>query len=485
VLLCAVVGAAVTTPIGLTALVALSAGAALLAVRWQTRAPMAVVAVLVVWAGYTLFTHDFADLHVSVGSLPVYIGELLLLVAVPWALVRVDVRALNKNVYFVALAAWMVFCAARLLMGGLDYGIDALRDSAIWYYGLFSVVGYVVWGSLRQHAWTRYFTVLFVVLVVVTSAILLAGTLNLPWRIPREDILAASLIAAANFFLLALRTARFYVLRLLVSSAALALLVPLEVRSATVGVVILLGVFALQRRWNTMLSLVAIPIVVLGVVALADIQLPGRVGGGSSAAELVSRQLSVVPLLFQGKVTGSDPNLPHDATYGTAVWRYNWWVALVNDTLSKPETTFFGVGFGADITGPLEVDQSGLDRPLRSPHNIAINMFARTGLIGLALWLVVQGSWLYVTLRAIGAGIRAGRASDVDYLLWICTYAVTILVVALLGVVLESPFGAIPYFLLIGMAMRKAHEFETVAVPGVARVPIARPFGAMRGQPVA
>jgi len=205
-------------------------------------------------------------------------------------------------------------------------------------------------------AWTRYFTAVFVVLVLVTTLTLLAGSLNLPFKIPREDILAANLIAAANFFLLALRSARFYLLRMLGSSAALALVMPLEVRAATVGVVILLAVFALQRRWSTLVSLISIPVAILGLLAVANVQLPGRVG--TSAADLVQRQFSVVPLLLEGKVAGTDPELPHDATYGTAVWRYNWWVALIHDTLASTDTTLVGVGFGADITGPLEVDQS-------------------------------------------------------------------------------------------------------------------------------
>src|SRR5205807_1574208 len=122
-----------------------------------------------------------------------------------------------------------------------------------------------------------------------------------------------------------------------------------------------------------------------------------------------------------------------------------------------------------DITWPLRVDQSAFERPLRSPHNIAVNVFTRTGILGLSLWILVLGTWLWQVLRGMGAARRVSKARGADYLLWMCTYAVTLFVVALFGVVLEGPFAAIPFFLLMGMALKKAQEFEPAVAPVLRR----------------
>src|SRR5437870_1751378 len=157
-LLCAAVGLVAASPIGPASVAALVGLIAAIAVWRYARAPIAAVATLGVWGGYILFSRDFASLGVSAGGLPLYIGELLLLVAVPWAITRPELRGVLKHPFFLALSAWMVFCAVRLLAGGLEYGIDALRDSAIWYYGAFAFIGYVLWRAFPSATWTRFFS---------------------------------------------------------------------------------------------------------------------------------------------------------------------------------------------------------------------------------------------------------------------------------------------------------------------------------------
>ena len=459
---CGAAGVVAATSFGLQMVAALVTVAVAWCVWRFTHASVFAVATLFVWSGYVLFSRDFADLHFSIGPLPIYVGEMLLLGALPWALTRIQPSHVARNAFFVALFAWMGYCALRLLAGGLAYGIDALRDSAIWYYGLFAIVGYVVWQSLSRSAWMRYFGFLFGALLVLTVASFASESLDLPLKVPREDVLAATLLAAANFFLLALRSARFTALRLIASSVAIGLMLPLEVRSATVGVLLLMGIFVVQRRWSTLVAMVAIPSIAFALLAVANVPLSGRVGG-STAGDLLNRQLTVISLAIDGRVASNDPALPHDATSGTAVWRYNWWTALIGDTLSTPEKALFGVGFGTDITWPLGIDQSNAERPLRSPHNIAVNIFTRTGALGLGLWLTMLGTWVWRVLRAI----RVDQSADGDYLLWMTTYVVTILAVALFGVVLEGPFAAIPFFLLMGMAVRQAHELVPATEPHV------------------
>jgi hypothetical protein len=453
--------------------------------------PAIALIVLGLFGGYAVLNRNFAELNVPLGSLPLYIGELTLLVALPWALsYRAEVQRLVREPFFVAMLVWQTYCGGRLLAGGVNYGIDALRDSAIWYYGLYAIIGYILWPLVPRKIWLVFFTVAFLGLIAVSASFALVGAVTIPipggdprfpTRVDRADVMAAGLVAGATFFLLVIRNPRWYAARVLLASVCLALLLPLEVRAASIGFLILLGFLAYQRRWRTLAPLTLIPVSAVMVVLVVGLPVSGRYGTSSSGG-LIERQLSTLPLLFQGQAASSDPNVD------TAAWRVAWWRALLNETLSNTQTTLVGAGFGADLTGPLraqfgvQTDESG--RPVRSPHNILINLFARTGLVGLGLWLVMQWTWFVKVLRAIGHGRRAGMVEEADLLLWLFGYAVLILVSATLGVVLEGPYGAIPYFLVVGMSLRCAAHLsdavERAPQPALERAPVALVTGRRR-----
>jgi hypothetical protein len=92
----------------------------------------------------------------------------------------------------------------------------------------------------------------------------------------RADVLAVGLLAGATFFLLALRTARYGGLRIVLAGSALTLLMPLEVRAATIGALAVLGMFALQPRWRTLISLVGLAIIAFALVSVAGVQFRAR-----------------------------------------------------------------------------------------------------------------------------------------------------------------------------------------------------------------
>jgi hypothetical protein len=93
-------------------------------------------------------------------------------------------------------------------------------------------------------------------------------------------------------------------------------------------------------------------------------------------------------------------------------------------------------------------------------------LFARTGIVGLTLWLLAQCLWAGTVFSAIRRARAAGLDDDADLLLWMGGYVLLILVAATLGVVLEGPYGAIPFYLLIGTSLRFAHEIlQSAEVP--------------------
>lgn len=100
---------------------------------------------------------------------------------------------------------------------------------------------------------------------------------------------------------------------------------------------------------------------------------------------------------------------------------------------------------------------------MRSPHNYLITSFARLGFVGLT---IVVG--LLVTL--LTAAARTIRRGPPDELTSLCVLLViALLVVAMLGVILESPFGAAPFYwaagiLLAGERSRRAPSPRQVKV---------------------
>jgi hypothetical protein len=250
-----------------------------------------------------------------------------------------------------------------------------------------------------------------------------------------------------------------------VASAALALLLPLEVRAATICGVAILGMFALQRRWLTLISVIGLPIVAFALVSLAGVQFHAR-SSESTTDSIVARQFSTISVLLGGQAQAAAASGTYDTqdtTVDTVAWRLAWWNALTTDVTSSVEGTLFGIGFGTDLTAPFGLQTDVEDgRPLRSPHDFLLTVFARTGLVGVALWSVWIGLWLRQALGGIRAASRGGNSAEADYRLWLMVFPVAMIVAALFGVVLEGPYGAIPCYLLLGMSLRASAETVTV-----------------------
>jgi hypothetical protein len=455
-------------PIVVTAAVILG----LVLVQRFLNVPWVVLLVLGVLSGYVLLNRNFAELQIRVGPLPIYVGEILLGISLPWAALRLRSPAGQHKPFWLFLGLWLAYATVRFLFGGLDYGIDGIRDFALAYYTLFSVVGYVMWPALPRVYWMRYFVALFVALIPIEGYVVFAGPFGVPipgsddpTLVNRQDVMAVSLIAAATFFLLVLRSARLLIGRVGLSSVALALVIPQEVRAATMGVVVLLGVFAIQRRWGILLGLVGLPVVAFALVSIVGIDVRGR-NGSTSPEAWINRQISTVNALVDGeaiRAANRGAFTSQDVGLDTVAWRLAWWNALVDDVSTSVDKTAFGLGFGADLTEPLGFQPDPTNpRLLRSPHNFLVTLLARTGVVGLTLWLGCIASWITPVLQSVRHASRTDRRLDADFVLWLLAYPVMIIVAAIFGVVLEGPYGAIPCYLLLGMSLRSSEALAEV-----------------------
>jgi len=148
-----------------------------------------------------------------------------------------------------------------------------------------------------------------------------------------------------------------------------------------------------------------------------------------------------------------------DTGEGTQQARENSWAELLRWVQDDSVRLFFGSGFGnhfmsdsgalALLIGPEELE-------VRSPHNWFLNTLARLGIVGLFL----AGFWLFRVIRGIVDNRLLVALDSLSFMSAIVFVA--IIPVAAFGVVLESPFGAIPFFWFAGILIAGANFGDTV-----------------------
>lgn len=136
---------------------------------------------------------------------------------------------------------------------------------------------------------------------------------------------------------------------------------------------------------------------------------------------------------------------------GTYRARLNAWPAVVSYSAEDPVRLLAGVGFGPSFLAESGADalltglSSDEDRGTRSPHNYLLGTLARLGLVGSLMFVLIMCG-----LAAIA--VRRRRELAADELGWLAVVSVCALFTAsMFGVVLEAPFGAIPFFWFAGI----------------------------------
>jgi hypothetical protein len=141
---------------------------------------------------------------------------------------------------------------------------------------------------------------------------------------------------------------------------------------------------------------------------------------------------------------------------GTQQARMDAWTEVIHYVSTDSTRTLFGVGFGPNFM----LDSGAILRlvgsdatDVRSPHNYIVGTLARLGLVGVLLVAA-----LTVAVMRQLANLRAQLVDD-ELLAFAALIFVSILIASLLGVVLESPFGAVPFFWASGVIMaRPSHR---------------------------
>ena len=389
--------------------------------------------------------------YLGVPSRSVYVTDLLLGGSLLWAVVRhrsafvVDRRALLRMAPVMALLVWAV---VRAFAGGMSR-TDAFRDLAPYAYLVVAGLAVVRWAP---GAGARTFRVLIAALILHAAWVTFAlvdptGVGQLPMIGGQVRLLSlrqdwdGSMLAvlAGSCLYLAVRS------RSLIQASAwlgvtvwASALVPLLASRASLLALISAFLVAslclvrplrpVMRRWPTATAVVVV--LLIGLLAITVPQTP------------IYKRLA------------GDPAYAQNGASGTAQARQTAWAEVLDYTNRSGVRVAFGVGMGPDFlkASGASINYQAVGKDLvRQPHNFLINTYARLGALGLLLML-----WLLTALaRRTWTILRSEQRRAVDLIRVLLV--VTLLTTSLIGVILESPFGMIPFAWAAGGILMYRH----------------------------
>ena len=426
-------------------------------------------------AGYALLGKGFAYLGIA----PLFIGEIALGLGL-CVVFRSGCRlAMLATVPSLLVAALFTLVMTEAVAYVPAYGIDAIRDSVILLYALFAfiVIALILEKPGRLH-WTLRaygrFAWLYGMVggVVVNLSVYFATNLydnglylpgtNIEMPHVRAGEAAVHLSGAAVFMLLGFRRVPLlWVMLLLVNIVMVA-----PSRGAMLSCVIPLGLAAVlggQMRRVTLVLLFSG--VLLAVTYAIGLEVP-------QSDKPDQRNIGAAQILENfGSILGTS-----DATNldDTKTWRLSWWQSIGNYTFNGPYF-WTGKGYGIALAEADGFVGTEKDAPiLRSPHNAHMTVLARSGVPGLALWVLAQVAWFAALMNAQIVARRRGETQWANLFLWVACYGLAILIDASFDVALEGPMVGIWFWSLFGFGIASIMVYRA-CLGTIGAVPLLHP----------
>jgi hypothetical protein len=401
--------------------------------------------------GYLCLSRTFA--YVGIPAWKAFIGEAVLVsfvVAGPrmgkieWAWLAWKMAARRALVYcYLVFLGYGVFEVFRGIQSG-NPPLVALRDLAFNLYPVYFLLG--IWAGLtrpdllprliRGFAWFNgIYGVLYILFLNRVS-----------WDVVGDsgDTAAVPIFAQPLYSFVALlgllayekNLSRSWHLYLLNGFVMLGMQIRTEWLAFAVGVVVWC---VLTRQGKRVVQAGAVLVSLLAVMYFTNFRLPsprGRAEEDFSARQSVDRALAP----FRADVSsmeaaqGSGGTDPQEATF---VFRTVWWLAIWDSVHSSLQTTVLGHGYGFPL-GDLVPYLEGAF--IRTPHNEFFFALGYTGWLGVALFFLFQFGILRLLIEA-----HRVTAEPFGIVLW-----VAMMVFGMFFPLCETPYGAIPFYLLTG-----------------------------------
>jgi O-antigen ligase len=348
--------------------------------------------------GYLLFDRAFAYLHLP--GIPLFVGEMVLGVGALASVVatRYLMVPIRDEPILALLGAFALWGLIRTVPGVGMYRLDALRDSALWYYCLFAffmaaalarspqLIDHLIVGLTRLIPWLLLWLPLAVVLVPLQqdAPTVPFSTVSVLSHKSGNAAIAALLVLGCMWLFHDTRSARSRAVWSVIALVVIALAAT-QNRGGLIGVVAgaTIGLAFVRNRLGLIARAVVIAAVGLGLASLLSLKVPiaGAQGREYSADQLVANVVSL---------SGEDSpgNLG-----GTVKGRQELWSRILDKQVADGRLVD-GSGFGQNLAAEVGVYDEGKDT-LRNPHNSHLHILARMGLMGLSLWIAMWAAWYW------------------------------------------------------------------------------------------
>ncbi len=397
--------------------------------------------------GYLLFGRSFAYLGIP----PLFIGEMALgafFLSRPGAVLGrwfswLAARRVNPLSSLAWSLAIFLFYGLFQVLFGLRKGHDllsTLQNLAFNVYPLYLFLGLAVGlrhPSLLRKAvwWLAWFNGIYGVLHVL---ILNRIDLFLPWA-PDVHLFgqpSGSFVALMGLMAFEPRLHRSW-LPLLLNTFVL---LGVQVRGEWLAFVLALAVWAFLRGRLLRLAVLSTGVLLLlAVFYITDLRLPApeQRGGEISVRGIVARVVAPFNPDLAVELVGEAGY----ALAGTIVgWRIPWWMEIWHAVHADSITALLGLGYGYPLWSVFPIIPEGI----RTPHNIFFYALGYTGWLGVFLFVFFLASLIVALYRAARRSLNGELAFALS-----CGFIGR----ALFDNYFETPFGAIPFFLLAGFGL--------------------------------
>ncbi len=405
--------------------------------------------------GYLTVARSFAYLGIP----PLFIGEIVLAAFVllkPRVVLGTWVASLFRpsplNMVGVALFAFIAYGlwqVARGVVGGYPV-THTLKFFAFNYYAIYLFMG--IWIGLYRPDFLPKMVRFIAWVNGIYGILFLVALRHVPMYIPgygAQDVPlfsppAAQVVVVLGLlcFELDLRAVWF----ILVLNIVITLV--WQVRAEWAGLAFGVLVWGLLTgRLGRVVATGVAGLAVLGLLAVADIRLPGR-NAEVSLSETLGRAIAPINLELAKELS---PNAVRHA--GTAEWRELWWGGIWHSVHADPMLEAFGYGYGFPlITVAPKIAQDD-NEFTRTPHSVFYYALGYTGWVGVVLFAVLQ----FTILRLLWRSYRlTGQAAGVAW--WVMQ-----MIMASFQEGFETPYHAIPFYLLAGLTMVPALQARAVS----------------------
>jgi O-Antigen ligase len=398
--------------------------------------------------GYALLGKGFAYLGVP----PLYVGEATMMYGCIALLFTENWSRILRSAWLWPLFALMAWGTLRTIPYLDKDGVDAVRDAAVWIWGLFAIVIASLLASRPQRllflegkfrVFAKWMLIVcpisFCITVFANDHLPDAPWANVPFILVKGGDLVVHLTGIFAFAVLlgGLETT------LIVPLMILNLVLYFTGRAAMVtfgtGTAI---VTALRPTSRIPWALFTAGVVGISLMWVLNINIPTsrtEHGRSISAEQMVANIQSIYS-------SSDDDNLS-----GSKQWRLRWWDTIIDYTIHGP---YFwkGKGFGVNLADD-DGFQVEADHSLRSPHNGHLTMLARGGVPMLGLWAVCQLTVAFGLISSAWSAQRRGRKHWFGLLVFLFVYWLAYLINASFDVFLEGPVGGIWFWCVYGTSI--------------------------------